>query len=317
MSFDLDALRRAVAAHGRVARVVVAEVAGSTPREVGASMLVWPEQGGTGQSGTIGGGALEFAAAAAAFDHAGLTRHPLGPSLGQCCGGAVTLMTEQFDATALAALEGRDVVARGAGDMPLAVHRVLDRARARGEVPEPQLVQGWMIEPVAPPALPVWVWGAGHVGRALISTLAPLPGFRLTWVDTGPERFPADAPDDVKILPTPAPERAMALAPKGAAHLILTYSHELDLSLCHAALQHGFGFCGLIGSETKKARFRNRLAALGHTLAQIDAICCPIGHKDLGKHPQAIAIGTASQLLSLQKTRNDKAWPMHSSASGA
>ncbi|WP_323771661.1 xanthine dehydrogenase accessory protein XdhC [Antarctobacter sp.] len=317
MSFDLDALRRAVAAHGRVARVVVAEVAGSAPREVGAAMLVWPERGGTGQSGTIGGGALEFAAAREAFDQKGLTRHPLGPALGQCCGGAVTLLTEQFDAAALAALDDRDVVARGAGDMPLAVHRVLDRARARGEAPEPQLVQGWMIEPVAPPALHVWVWGAGHVGRALISTLAPLPGFKLTWVDTGAERFPAPPQDGVTILPTPAPASAMALAPKDAAHLILTYSHELDLSLCHAALRHGFGFCGLIGSETKKARFHNRLAALGHTPAQIDAICCPIGQKDLGKHPQAIAIGTASQLLSLQKTRNDKAWPMHSSASGA
>lgn len=321
MSFDLAALSRAVATHGRVARVVVAEVAGSTPREVGAAMLVWPHKDGTGQSGTIGGGALEFEAARAAFDRAGLTRHPLGPSLGQCCGGAVTLLTEVYAADRIAALTtalaDKTVIARGTGQMPLAVHRLLDRARARGDVPEPQLQHGWMIEPLAPPALPVWIWGAGHVGRAIAQTLAPLPGMALTWVDTGPDRFPADVPEGVTILPTPAPERALALAPRQAAHLILTYSHELDLSLCHAALSHGFGFCGLIGSDTKKARFRTRLLALGHQAAQIDAICCPIGQKDLGKHPQAIAIGTATQLLRLQKTRNDRAWPMHFSASGA
>lgn len=313
MSFDLDALRRAVATYGRVARVVVAEVSGSAPREVGAAMLVWDR----GQSGTIGGGALEFEAARAAFARAGLTRHPLGPSLGQCCGGSVTLLTEHYDAAALARLERQEVIARGGGDMPLAVKRLLDRARARGAVPEPQLVQGWMIEPVAPPALPVWIWGAGHVGRAMVDSMAPLPGITLTWIDTSPDRFPVQVPEGITVLPTPAPERAMTLAPRNAAHLILTYSHELDLALCHAALLQGFGFCGLIGSDTKWARFRKRLRALGHNLAQIDAICCPIGQKQLGKHPQAIAIGTSAQLLTFQKTRNDRAWTMHSSASGA
>lgn len=313
MSFDLDALRQAVATHGRVARVVVAEVAGSAPREVGASMLVWA----TGQSGTIGGGALEFEAARRALSRTGLTRHPLGPELGQCCGGAVRLLTEQFDADSLAALESRDVIARGPGDRPLAVHRLLDRARARGIPPEPQLLQGWMVEPVAPPTCPLWIWGAGHVGRAVVATLSPLPGFAMTWVDTAQDRFPLEMPGGVTALPAADPVRAMALAPTEAAHLILTYSHELDLALCHAALLRGFGFCGLIGSDTKWARFRKRLGALGHATAQIDAICCPIGHKGLGKHPQAIAIGTAAQLLKVQKTRNDRAWKMHSSASGA
>lgn len=316
MSFDLDRLRRAVDTHGRVARVVVAEVAGSAPREVGASMLVWAEGDGTGQSGTIGGGALEFEAARKAFGRAGLTRHPLGPELGQCCGGAVTLLTEHHDAQSLAALEGRDVIARGAGEMPLAVHRLIDRARARGQAPAPQLLQGWMVEPVKPPALPVWIWGAGHVGRALASTLAPLPGLALTWIDTAPDRFPAKVPERVTVLPAADPARAMRHAPRDAAHLILTYSHEIDLALCHAALAHGFAFCGLIGSETKKARFRKRLLSLGHSTARIDAICCPIGQKDLGKHPQAIAIGTAGQILTLQKGK-DRAWTTFSSASGA
>ncbi len=316
MSFDLAPLRQAVDRHGRVTRVVVAEVAGSAPREVGAAMLVWAEGTGFGQSGTIGGGALELMAAEAALTRKGLTRHPLGPELGQCCGGAVTLLTEHFDAQTLAALDGRDVIARGPGEMPLAVRRVIDRARARGEAPGAQLVQGWMVEPVRRPTLPVWIWGAGHVGRALVSILAPLPEVALTWVDTGPERFPHDIPEGVTALPVPTPERAMSRAPRDAAHLILTYSHEIDLALCHAALSHGFAFCGLIGSDTKWARFRKRLQALGHTSAQIDAICCPIGHKALGKHPQAIAIGTVAQLLNWQNEK-DHAWPTHSSASRA
>ncbi|MCR9274238.1 MULTISPECIES: xanthine dehydrogenase accessory protein XdhC [Mameliella] len=312
MSFDFALLCRAVERHGRVARVVVAEVAGSAPREVGAAMLVWDG----GQFGTIGGGALELMAAQSALSHEGLTRHPLGPELGQCCGGAVTLLTEHYDALAVAGLEGREVIARGAGEMPLAVRRMIDRARAKGEAPEPQLLQGWMVEAVRRPALPVWIWGAGHVGRALVSVLAPLPDVALTWVDTGPERFPDEIPDDVTALPVPAPERAMPRAPGNAAHLILTYSHEIDLALCHAALSHGFAFCGLIGSDTKWARFRKRLQVLGHAPAQIDAICCPIGHKALGKHPQAIAIGTVAQLLNWQQEK-DHAWPTHSSASRA
>jgi xanthine dehydrogenase accessory factor len=312
MTFDLDELRRAVHDHGRVARVVVAEVAGSAPREVGAAMLVWP----TGQSGTIGGGALEYEAAKAAFVRNGLTRHPLGPELGQCCGGAVTLLTEHYDARSLPTLDARSVIARGPGDMPLAVKRVLDRARARGEKTDPALLNGWMVETISPPKHPVWIWGAGHVGRALIDVLAPVPEISLTWIDTGPDRFPAQIPDGVHKLPTPVPATAMPLAPRQAAHLVLTYSHEIDLALCHAALSHGFGFCGLIGSVTKWARFRKRLRMLGHTDAQIDAICCPIGQKAFGKHPQAIAISTASQLLTLQ-TEKINAWPTHSSASTA
>lgn len=306
MGFDLDGLRAAVAAHGRVARVVIAEVVGSSPREVGAAMLVW--QGG--KSGTIGGGALEWQAAQAAFTRTGFSRHALGPELGQCCGGAVTLLTEVFDATTV---PEEDVIARGPGDRPLAVQRVLDRARAQGAAPVAQMVQGWFIEPVLRPSRALWIWGAGHVGRALVDVLSPLPDWAITWVDTGPERFP-DIPDGITALPTPEPARAMALAPQHAHHLILTYSHELDLALCHAALEHGFGFAGLIGSDTKWARFRKRLRALGHADAQINRICCPIGQKQLGKAPHAIAIGVAAQLLTLAK-RDDREWTHPSSAS--
>lgn len=308
----LDALRAAVAAHGRVARVVVAEVRGSTPREVGASMLVWEG----GQSGTIGGGALEFAAAQAALTTQGATRHPLGPGLGQCCGGSVTLWTDQIDAEALRGLEDATLFARGPGEPPLSVIRLRDRARARDAVPAPQLIDGWMVEPTMRAAAPLWIWGAGHVGRAIVDVLAPLPDHAITWVDTGPERFPAQTPPGVTVLPAAHPARALRHAQTDAAHLILTYSHALDLNLCDAALQHGFGFCGLIGSATKWARFRSRLAQAGHAAASIARITCPIGDPALGKEPQAIAIGVAAQIIARTKaTRDRPAWPTHSSAS--
>ncbi|MBI1218333.1 MAG: xanthine dehydrogenase accessory protein XdhC [Rhodobacteraceae bacterium] len=298
--FDLGALRVAVAAQGRVARIVIAAHDGSSPRETGAAMLVWED----GQQGTIGGGALEWEATqrARTMLAAGgmrLDRQALGPSLGQCCGGAVTVLTEVYDAEAVARLDGA-VIARPvsgpAGEMPLAVARQLNRARAEGVAPLPRLVQGWMVEPVAAPSRALWVWGAGHVGRAIVAVLAPLPDLAITWIDVAEARFPL-ASEGVTRLWAENPADLVAQAPRGAEHLVLTYSHALDLELCHRLLQHGFGRLGLIGSETKAARFRSRLRALGHTPERIATIQCPIGERDLGKHPQAIAIGVAADFI--------------------
>ena len=86
-------------------------------------------------------------------------------------------------------------------------------------------------------------------------------------------------------------------APLAAMHLVLTYSHALDLEICHGLLKHDFRFAGLIGSSTKWARFRNRLRDMGHTSERISEITCPIGDTALGKHPQGIAIGVAQQLM--------------------
>ena len=288
--FDVGELGAALR-FGPVARVVIAGFEGHSPREVGAAMLVW----GTGQSGTIGGGALEFQAVSRARAMLGLggsrsDRQALGPDLGQCCGGVVTLLTAVYDRVP----EG-PVVARGPGAMPLAVKRILAAARGQGVLPVAGLVQGWMVEPVAVPMRQVWVWGAGHVGRALVAVLAPLPGLAITWVDFAVERFPEVA--GVRVLPVAEPERAVGLAPLDAEHLIVTFSHALDLELCHRLLGHGFGHCGLIGSATKWARFRGRLAALGHSAGAIGRIECPIGDPSLGKHPQAIALGVAAGML--------------------
>lgn len=308
MGFDLKDLQDAVAAEGRVARVVVCDVAGSTPREVGAAMLVWEG----GQSGTIGGGELEYRGAQAARamladgEERAFTIQALGPDLGQCCGGRVSLLTEIFDAKSVSGLP-TEIIARPVhrdapvDNPPLAVARVLSQARNAGLSPQARLVEGWMIEPVAKPARDVWVWGAGHVGRAIVGVLAPLPDLSLTWIDTAPDRFPDAIPAGVTALPAADPARLVPHAPREAEHLVLTYSHALDLALCHALLGHGFGFAGLIGSATKWARFRSRLAALGHAPQSIARITCPIGAPALGKHPQAIAIGVGTALLDRRK----------------
>jgi xanthine dehydrogenase accessory factor len=344
--FDRVALSAALV-HGPVARIVVATVHGSAPREAGAAMLVWAD----GQSGTIGGGALEFQAVARARKmladaastapvpspqgaraapalptgphdrgpDAGPTpvlcaspppcgegigaegapqavavdRIALGPALNQCCGGAVTLWTELWTS-----VPDGPVIARGPGRMPLAVARTLDRARSRGQAPATALIDGWLVESVAMPRRHLWVWGAGHVGRAIVVTMAPLPGLAITWADVGRDRFPATLPAGVDVIVRPDLALAVADAPALAEHLVLTFSHALDLELCHRLLIHGFAACGLIGSASKAARFRSRLSALGHGPASIARIRCPIGDPGLGKHPQAIAIGVASAFLS-------------------
>lgn len=235
-------------------RVTISDARGSTPRDPGTAMLVWPDR----TSGTIGGGALEWEAmriARAMLDEGSPTttrRIPLGPALGQCCGGSVTLSFEAADTL-------------------------------------PQ-----------PPQTPLWIWGAGHVGRALIHSLSPLPHLAITWIDTAQNRFPQTIPATVTKAIASDPPLLMTHAPQDAHHLILTYSHDIDLALCHAALTHGFASCGLIGSATKWRRFRTRLRQLGHSDAQISRITCPIGLPGLGKHPQAIAIGVASRLLDRQ-----------------
>ena len=313
--FDLTALQQAIACHGRVARIVVAAVEGSAPREVGTAMLVWS----AGQSGTIGGGALEWQAihrARALLAEGGhdLTRQALGPNLNQCCGGAVTLLTETYDSA-----PNGPIIARATTDqaMPLAVSRLLAQARSTGRAPTARLIQGWMVEPVTPTCEPIWIWGAGHVGRAIVDVLSPLPDFTLTWIDIAKDRFPKDPMARVLALPDPAD--AVALAPRTARHLIVTFSHSLDLELCHRLLDRGFKTCGLIGSATKWARFRSRLAALGHATDQIARITCPIGHPALGKHPQAIAIGVAASLLADRNMHQDTSLESsshHDSATG-
>lgn len=302
MSLDVSAIAQAIGAHGPVARILVARIQGSAPREAGASMLVWEQ----GQSGTIGGGELEFRAvqAARAALRAGASarrsRHALGPELGQCCGGAVDLVTEVFAAAPEPAAGGLRALCLAHAhpqEPPLAVRRIMAQARS-AQLPDlPRLTGDWLIERIARRSRPVWIWGAGHVGRALVSVLAPLPDLKISWIDTAPDRFPARKPALVEVIPAEAPAALVRHAPAQAEHLVLTYSHALDLDLCHALLRHDFAFAGLIGSKTKWARFRSRLSALGHSPQAISRITCPIGDPALGKHPQAVAVSVAADIL--------------------
>ena len=297
MSLDLPALRAAVAAQGAVVRVLVLRTAGSVPRGAGTSMLVFAH----GQDGTIGGGALEFEATAKARamlpegEAASQTTLPLGPRLGQCCGGSVTLVWERFDRANLPpTLPFARSLSRPSDVVPARV--VTRRAHIQpGQAPE--MVEGWLIEAAPVPQRPLWIYGAGHVGRALVDVLNPMPGLAITWIDTAADRFPDIVPPDVTRVVAVEPAMLVRHAPRNADHLVLTYSHEMDLAICHALLAHDFASAGLIGSLTKWARFRSRLTALGHAPARISAIACPIGDPALGKHPQAIAVGVAAALL--------------------
>ncbi|MCO6381166.1 xanthine dehydrogenase accessory protein XdhC [Oceanicola sp. 502str15] len=303
MSFDRVSLAQAIAAHGPVVRVVVVSAQGSTPRGPGTAMLVW--QGG--QQGTIGGGALEWEACAMARARLGqapvTVTLPLGPAMNQCCGGTVTLALESFaEAPPGGAAYARPVAESAPPAPPLAIARALSAFRNGSQTADITHENGWLLEPLTAPRTPVWIWGAGHVGRALAATLAPLDHLALTWADTSADRFPPNppAPPTPGDLPTLA-----ATAPASAHHIILTYSHSLDFALCDTLLKRPAASIGLIGSATKWARFRTRLAAAGHIAAQISRITCPIGDPSLGKHPQAIAISTAAQLLSmLEKQAN-------------
>ena len=301
MSFDLPALRSAVAHHGRVARIVVIRQAGSVPREAGTEMLVWKD----GQSGTIGGGALEFKAVGEArmmFAAGGRRRIqvPLGPAVGQCCGGAVTLAVEVFDA---ANLPDRLPYARAFGPSETMPDKVAKRAATIAKGAAPVEIDGWLIEAAEPEPRPLWIYGAGHVGRALVNVMAPLPDLAITWIDIAQTRFPDEIPQQVVVLPVSDMAKAAVIAPEDADHLILTFSHDLDLALCHALLGRRFASIGLIGSATKWARFKSRLATLGHSREQISRIICPIGDTSLGKHPAALALGVATAFLVQDRTK--------------
>lgn len=297
MSFDRASLTQRLE-QGPFVRVLIATAVGSTPREAGTSMIV----GFDTEIGTIGGGALEKDAITKArtvllTGKAAVEVIALGPTLGQCCGGSVTLIWER--------LSERDLLGSGPslrrinGDvMPSEALRRRSHGITKGSAPI--FAEGWIIEAEPLERRQVWIWGAGHVGRALVKVLAPLPNLDISWIDTASERFPVQRPTGVEIVVASDPTKLVQFTPQTAEHIIMTYSHKIDLALCDALLRHGTTGVGLIGSATKWARFKNRLSEIGHSLAEISKIQCPIGDPRLGKHPQAIALGVATQMLAQQ-----------------
>ena len=260
MAAALSAALSAIERREPVVLVTVVEVLGSAPREAGTSMLVTEH----GLAGTIGGGQLEWRALEAAralLAEGGTGRTlelPLGPALQQCCGGHVALRLELL----------------GEADLPR-LAEALAEARA---------------------ALPlVALFGAGHVGRAVVQALGPLP-CSLIWVDSRADMFPTTMPANAEARPTADPVAVARRLPAGAFHLVMTHSHPLDLELVATVLERGdFAWLGLIGSETKRRRFESQLRARG---LPSERLVCPIGIAGIeGKEPPVIAASVAAQLL--------------------
>lgn len=261
MTMPLRDSARSWLATGRAAVLVeVLEARGSVPRDAGTRMVV----GAAEVLGTIGGGHLELQAIAhargrlAAGDRSAHTQSiSLGPTLGQCCGGALTLRYSMLDAAGLAA---------------------------------------W---PDTPPRFALQLYGAGHVGRAIVALLAGID-CRVWWIDERDDQFPpgVEPPHISRVCVEPV-EAEVAQAPPGANFLVLTHSHDLDLRIAEAILRRGdFAFFGLIGSQTKRARFVHRFEQRGLASDTIARMACPIGVPGItGKEPAVIAVAVVAQLL--------------------
>lgn len=158
------------------------------------------------------------------------------------------------------------------------------------------------IEPVRACDFEIALFGAGHVGRALVNALADVE-CRVTWVDSRAGEFPAAVPAHTRVVVTDAPEREVDRMPAGAYFLVMTHSHPLDFELCERALRRGdFAYLGLIGSAPKRARFLKGLKLEGVPESALARLTCPIGVPGIAsKRPAAIALSVAAQILQVHE----------------
>jgi xanthine dehydrogenase accessory factor len=307
--------------------VTVAGIRGSSPREIGAKMIVSASE----TFGTIGGGQLEYqstriAAGMLGEDRPTLRSFPLGPSLGQCCGGVVEILFEPVTGGLpewlrdLSALHGQGepaviatristtspakivVTARdlfGTGDT---IERVVATARdvlreGRGACRNVQE----FYEPVISPDFNIAVFGAGHVGSAVVAALAALE-CNIRWVDSRRNIF-RDVPNNVRPVEADDPTLEVAAMPPGSYYLVMTHSHALDFEICDRILRREDAhYCGLIGSLTKRRRFLQRFRKQDMPQAMIDSLVCPIGMDGItGKKPAEIAVSVAAEVLALRE----------------
>ena len=271
----LESLRRLTPVDKAVL-ISVTATKGSVPRPAGTRMLVTAST----QHDTIGGGHLEWKAIACARLWLAEADHPaeqqrelelsLGASLGQCCGGAVSLRLERVDYWSPATLQDK--------------------------------LRHYQQEQSALPHL--YLFGAGHVGQALVTILQQTP-CRISWVDERDHLFPGDLPAHIQVEATDIPEAVIAAAEPGAYFLVMTHHHGLDLLLSeHILRKTDAAWFGLIGSKTKRARFEHRLRDQGMSPERLQTMCCPIGIGGInGKEPGVIAVAVAAQLLQLWATR--------------
>lgn len=269
---------------GPAVGVMVVETAGSTPRDTGAWMIVTTDAA----IGSIGGGALEFAeiaqaralldaleAGRVAPGHRARREIMLGIDAEQCCGGVVTLEHVVFAQT------------HGGSSSDWTVSRDLDLFADRHDA-RPRLT----------------LYGAGHVGRALVRVLHDLP-IAVDWVDIARDRFPESLPADVEITVAEDPAAHARAAKAHGLHLVMTHAHALDEAICAVLLTRGdFAWLGLIGSKTKRARFLQRFRRAGVPEAAIARLVSPVGIAGIdGKEPGVIAVAIAAQLLTVDIVR--------------
>ncbi|MGA8260396.1 MAG: xanthine dehydrogenase accessory protein XdhC [Arenicellales bacterium] len=306
--------------------VTVVQTRGSTPREPGAKMVVSEKA----VHDTIGGGQVEHAGIESArllLEEGGdyvntVESHKLSPLLGQCCGGVVTLLLERIPGGPRAWLGELMEARRGQTAMVLATRLgrdekyVLDpadtpaagsldgRVRAMveqvGQSAKPLFDRkaGWFVDPVPAVDFNIVLFGAGHVGTALVGVLATLP-CEITWVDSLADRFPESLPANVRTRTVRVPESVVDECAPGAFYLVTTHSHPIDLAVCERVLERGdFAYLGLIGSKSKRMNFEKRWRAKGITQAALNRLTCPIGIDGIsGKRPEVIAVAVAAQVL--------------------
>jgi xanthine dehydrogenase accessory factor len=307
--------------------VTVAATEGSCPRESGAKMLVT----GISQFDTIGGGHLEMRACGIAREMLTMSAtepvprrlesFALGPSLGQCCGGVVHLAFERIDRNALASMAclrqrmqaGKDswrVISLDDATPPALFDRTGNRlSETLLQVPDFNVDRPchvmqdcagrrWLVDPCRAQRPHLVLFGAGHVGAAIVRALAELP-CHITWVDERDDMFPSTIPANVRVEATDAPEFFADTACPGSSFLVLTHSHALDQRLSeHILRRPGDEWFGLIGSKTKRKHFEHRLAERGIAKHRLDRMVCPIGLPSIkGKAPAIIAASVTAQLL--------------------
>lgn len=323
----IDELADLCAADEAAVLVTVAGIRGSAPREIGAKMVVTSTQ----TIGTIGGGQLEYQCARVAVEllqeeRLSLRSFALGSSMGQCCGGVVEILFEPFSngmpswLRDLRALYGQHkaavVVTRISRSSPIkfvvtdeqvfgveesnALSRMVAEARLilDGER-EPQRGVQEFYEPVVVPDLNIAVFGAGHVGSAVVDTLSRLD-CNIRWVDSRRKIF-RQVPANVRAIEAADPKLEVAAMPSGSYYLVMTHSHALDFDICDRILRRGdVRYCGLIGSRSKRRRFEKRYRQQGMPQSTIDSLVCPIGVNGIsGKKPAEIAVATAAEILKL------------------
>ncbi|MGC3963809.1 MAG: xanthine dehydrogenase accessory protein XdhC [Rhodocyclaceae bacterium] len=288
---------------------------GSTPREAGASMLVSERRA----IDTIGGGHLEWQAMQYARDMLEegqtmmLRRFALGASLGQCCGGVVWVLFERIEAATAEDWQARlDALFAGArlsrtacADMVASDWRLIAQ-RAQNDLAR-AVFEGehWaFVQEIADEPFNVHLFGAGHVGEAIVRALAPIEA-NVTWIDSRDDMFPAHPPGRVNVVATDTPECEIDDAPAGCYFLVLTHSHALDLALSERILRrHDFAYFGLIGSRSKRMSFERKLTERGIAHERMADMTCPIGIPGIrGKAPAVIAAAVVAQLLQVREAR--------------